>query len=195
MSVLPEGISTQTCRFFLKHRSCKFGDKCKFLHTEENLSTEKDAELSTKEGIAVVSAEKGEKSIKEVCQRESNNEEAISEEQAVETTGVSNDGVEKEICKFYARRGYCRFGRRCRYAHVRRAKKKDGGQKKEDEDGAELRKAVEQLKLTGNEDYSQEPEGNDETLIVANESASTQSSDRRPKICAFFKYVVFLLYV
>ncbi|XP_077514158.1 uncharacterized protein LOC144125010 [Amblyomma americanum] len=85
--------ATIVCKFFAKNGHCRNGDKCRYLHQLD----ERPAAVT---------------------------HEADKPNGDVTPNGSANEPSErppaKELCRFFERHGYCRYGRGCRYAHRRR---------------------------------------------------------------------------
>lgn len=91
----PESVP---CKFFSKNGHCRNGDRCRYSH---ELGEQSSA------ATAVTTEKPGEKEVEDVA--------------PIECTDKSVERPPpKEPCRFFERRGFCRYGRGCRYVHKRR---------------------------------------------------------------------------
>lgn len=85
---------TKACKFFAINGHCRNGDRCRYLHQLDQRPAAVAHEADDKHNVYFVP-------------NDSANE-------------PSERPPAKELCRFFERHGYCRYGRGCRYAHRRR---------------------------------------------------------------------------
>ncbi|XP_045156477.2 uncharacterized protein LOC123522982 [Mercenaria mercenaria] len=99
------------CHFFNTTGKCRFGKHCKFLHDIDILQEKTASESYRDEAVN-----------KEKCVVEEGSLGTVNFEQDKQHS--SNGELKKEekpdsdICRFYAKTRFCRYGSRCRYRHV-----------------------------------------------------------------------------
>lgn len=92
---VPLSTPSQPCRFFANHGHCRYRDRCRYSHGD----------------VGVVS--------------DHFDAEAPEAEDAAKQKKKPSSGEPTEVCRFYERTGYCRFGRSCRFVHLPRSKTKN----------------------------------------------------------------------
>ncbi|XP_054756515.2 uncharacterized protein LOC129262423 [Lytechinus pictus] len=81
----------KACSFFVRSGRCRYGQYCRFLHPAQSKSEESEYGSAVKPDVKTpLSSSEG------------------------------KDSKTKQTCKFYARSGWCSYGYRCKFAHVRK---------------------------------------------------------------------------
>jgi len=125
----------EVCRAFRNTSNCRFGDECKYLHSEGD-PIEPPPRDYTPRGECHNFRDKKECRFGDRCRfvhgdgdkRNTYRPERKKDETA---TITGTDGSEKQICRNFQRRGKCRFGDKCRHVHVATERKEAAkGEKK-----------------------------------------------------------------
>ncbi|XP_064608357.1 uncharacterized protein LOC135472674 [Liolophura sinensis] len=132
-----EKLKPNICRFFSSKAGCRFGDKCKFKHEVLKevtvLSSQKALQSSDFDELSVshheelnqsTSATAPSKSLTstlaEVGAETSESEVKHKEDDLVE----SDTNIDLKVCDHFLKKGWCRFGKRCRFAHPKRERQR-----------------------------------------------------------------------
>ena len=113
---------TQVCKYFIKNQSCHFGNKCRFLHPQESCPVYvqrsfpvEDAAVSEESVFSRTSRPKVYLPPHRLRQRA--HHEAVNRPRTDEDTLPINQNTFGQVCKFYSRNGFCKFGDNCKYVH------------------------------------------------------------------------------
>ena len=176
------------CRFYNTTGKCRFGKHCRFSHIEisETQHSQSEtcqdgilSELNSTENLVGVEDQVS------FISKHTGNDGSLSYQRQTSEGAVS---PEANICKFYFKNRFCRYGKRCRYLHphlpksgskwantVTGPKLQDEGEKEEPE------------KEEGEEETEKEiKELNDEFNKTIETSKRSSSIDQK-KVCRFFK--------
>ncbi|CAH1797260.1 unnamed protein product [Owenia fusiformis] len=110
-----EDVNHRICWFFANGKTCRYGKDCRFLHIEEKLTA--PAESSTENATT---------------QDEPDPEH--DKEQKMGNRKKKHDEKDVRICDFYAKTKRCKFGNRCKFAHIYKAKPEMGQKSKTPKD-------------------------------------------------------------
>ena len=185
-SVMSQGV----CRFYNTTGKCRFGKHCKFSHSAESIETNLPVSDNSNDGILSEASKVSPVGV--VNQSYSNNELTRKDGSLNYNRQVPPEGAlppEANLCKFYIKNRFCRYGKRCRYLHIQLPK--TGGR------GVRNSGNVEDSAKTNLED-EKEKEETQEAQEVQNEDLALnevlnktvlevrQNSQQR-RICRFFR--------
>ena len=183
-------MSQGVCRFYNTTGKCRFGKHCRFLHIRESIETNISVSENNKNGI--LSESNFEESPITPTDQFSSNQQTTKDGSLNYQRQKSSEGAvppESNLCKFYARNRFCRYGKRCRYLHTQLPKSGEGSSR----DGSDLKKtAGNQLKDEEKEEEEeiqcdQEVQNEDVDLneVLKNVRVSEEGTQR--KVCRFFR--------
>ena len=123
----------QVCKFFVKDKTCPFGKKCRFLHPEESYP------VYVQRSFAVENEAVSEESVSHRTSkpkvylpphrlRPRAQHEAVNKRATEEEPLPINQNTFGQICKFYSRNGFCKFGDSCKYIHDQDQESDDCGE-------------------------------------------------------------------
>eukprot|EP00931_Biecheleriopsis_adriatica_P008937 TRINITY_DN11006_c0_g1_i1.p1 TRINITY_DN11006_c0_g1~~TRINITY_DN11006_c0_g1_i1.p1 ORF type:complete len:352 (+),score=64.40 TRINITY_DN11006_c0_g1_i1:30-1085(+) len=96
-------ISQETCQFFAREGWCKWGDKCHHIHDRTSPPTSSLQEVSSRLGGSSLSSLSG--SVRAVAA-------------ALGGGRSEKDRSTGEVCQFFAREGWCKWGDKCHHLHT-----------------------------------------------------------------------------
>lgn len=158
------------CQFFNTTGKCRFGKHCKFVH---------DIDILPKENLPETNKNESVKSKELVDEARGYSTAKFETDHSPSSHGLLNKEEEKansNLCKFYAKTRFCRYGNRCRYKHV--LPKKEDRDLKDESDS--------KVKDEGENENQQ-----DQLQNEGKEEADVKSQENVPGInkkqCKFFK--------
>ena len=117
---IPEKI--KVCKFFVKNQTCQFGKKCRFLHPEESYPVYVQRSFAV-ENEAVSEEDAAPRTSKPKVYvpphrlRPRVHHATVNRSQAEEEPLPINQNTFGQVCKFFSRNGFCKFGDSCKYLH------------------------------------------------------------------------------
>ena len=112
----------QVCKFFVKDKTCPFGKKCRFLHPEESYPVYVQRSFAVKNAAVTEESVSPRTSKPKVYLpphrlRSRAHHEAVDKRTTEEEPLPINQNTFGQVCKFYSRNGFCKFGDSCKYIH------------------------------------------------------------------------------
>ncbi len=128
---------TQVCKFFVKNQTCHFGSKCRFLHPEASYPVYVQRSFPVDHAAVdegTTRTAKPKVYIPPHRLRTRNQDEAVKGKE--EDPLPINQNTYGQVCKFFGRNGFCKFGDNCRYLHEQLEKTDELTDHPEKRDGA-----------------------------------------------------------
>lgn len=124
-----EKLKSDICRFFRSKAGCRFGDNCKFKHEvlkeSSVLSSQKAIQSSDFEESSVIHDEELSQSASVSVPPKSSSTTlgevgAEASESEIKRNQVDQAVSDLKVCEHFIKKGWCRFGKRCRFSHPKR---------------------------------------------------------------------------
>ena len=114
--------STKTstiCKFFNRSGGCRFGDKCRYLHVQEN----QERKPKDDDEVEIKAVEQCQDTA-EISKSSATNKGALETSRDEVGISVKKREIRRPICRYFLRSGYCRDGEKCRFLHHANVSKK-----------------------------------------------------------------------